>query len=371
VSAKAESRAGEWAEIILLPAANLVAALAISGVVVRIIGESPWAALRLMLGGAFGSAEGIGYTLYYATNFIFTGLAVAVAYQAGLFNIGAEGQAYVGGLGAGLVCLAAGAAPFWAVLPAAICAAAVFGAAWALIPAWLQARRGCHIVITTIMFNFIASALMTWLLVNILIKPGQQSPETRQFESGAWQPTAGEILGRVGIHVAAGPLNLSFLIALAAAAGVWVLVWRTRWGYAIRVTGENPAAALYAGISPSKVTFLVMLLSGALAGCLPLNELMGAQHRISLDFPAGAGFVGIAVALMGRNNPAGVCVAAVLFGALVQGGSELSFDMPHVNRDMVVLIQGLVILFCGALENLFKEPLRIVLGRLRGAHRRR
>ena len=367
MSAKAGSRAAEWAEILVLPAANLLAALVISGIVVRIIGENPWTAFKLMLGGAFGSGEGIGYTLYYATNFIFTGLAVAVAYHAGLFNIGAEGQAYIGGLGAGLVCLSAGAAPFWAVLPAAMFAAAVFGAGWALIPAWLQARRGSHIVITTIMFNFIASALMTWLLVNVLIKPGQQSPETRQFEAGAWQPTAADILGRIGIHVTAGPLNFSFLIALAAAAGVWVLIWRTRWGYAIRVTGENPAAAVYAGISPAKVTFLVMLLSGALAGLLPLNELMGAQHRISLDFPAGAGFVGIAVALMGRNNPAGVCVAAVLFGALVQGGSELSFDMPHVNRDMVVLIQGLVILFCGALENLFKEPLRGLLRSFRRA----
>jgi simple sugar transport system permease protein len=358
-----ESTKAKCTEILVLPAANLLAALVVSGVVVRIVGENPFTALRLMLGGAFGSAEGMGYTLYYATNFIFTGLAVAVAYQSGLFNIGAEGQAYVGGLGAGLVCLAAGTAPFWVVLPAAICAAAVFGAAWAFIPAWLQARRGCHIVITTIMFNFIASSLMTWLLVNVLIKPGQQSPETREFGAGAWQPTASELLSRIGIHVAASPLNFSFLIALAAAAGVWVLVWRTRWGYAIRVIGENPAAGFYAGISPSKVAFLVMLLSGALAGGLSLNELMGAQHRISLDFPAGAGFVGIAVALMGRNHPVGVCVSAVLFGALVQGGSELSFDMPHINRDMVVVIQGLVILFCGALDNLFEKPLRILRGR--------
>jgi simple sugar transport system permease protein len=370
MSERAESQGVKWAELLVLPAVNLLAALVVSGVIVRIIGENPWTALKLLLGGAFGSGEGIGYTLYYATNFIFTGLSVAVAYKAGMFNIGAEGQAYIGGLGAGLVCLAAGSAPFWEVLPAAICAAAVFGAAWAFIPAWLQAKRGSHIVITTIMFNFIASALMTWLLVNVLIQPGQQSPETRQFGPNTWQPTASDLLGRVGIHVAATPLNLSFLIALAAAAGVWALVWRTRWGYAIRVTGENPAAALYAGISPSKVTFLVMLLSGALAGCLPLNELMGSQHLISLDFPAGAGFVGIAVALMARNHPAGICAAAVLFGALVQGGSELSFDMPHVNRDMVVVIQGLVILFCGGLDNLFKNPLRILRGWVRGARPR-
>ena len=252
--------------------------------------------------------------------------------------------------------------PFWVLLPVAVQAAAVFGAAWAFIPGWLQARRGSHIVITTIMFNFIASALMTWLLVNVLIKPGQQSPETREFAAGAWLPTAHDLLARIGVTTAASPLNLALLLALAAAVAVWVLVWRTRWGYALRVAGENPSAALYAGISPPRVTLLVMLLSGALAGGLGLNELMGVQHRISLYFPAGAGFVGIAVALMGRNHPLGICLSAILFGALVQGGSELSFDMPHVNRDMVVVIQGLVILFCGALENIFRKPLRAILG---------
>jgi len=144
---------------------------------------------------------------------------------------------------------------------------------------------------------------------------------------------------------------------------VWILIWRTRWGYAVRVVGENPAAAVYAGIRPERVIVQTMLLSGALAGCLGLNELMGAQHRILIDFPGGAGFVGIAVALMGRNRPSGIILAAILFGALAQGGSQLSFDMPKINRDMVVVIQGLVILFCGALENLFRVPLAALLKR--------
>jgi ABC-type uncharacterized transport system permease subunit len=351
-------RTGRLGELLLLPLANLIVALALSGLIIRLIGESPLHALRLMVAGSFGSQEAIGYTLYYATNFIFTGLSVAVAYHAGLFNIGAEGQAYIGGLGAGLVCLACGGWNFWLVLPAAIAASAVFGAAWAFIPAWLQARRGSHIVITTIMFNFLAAALMTWLLVNVLIKPGQQSPETREFASGTWMPTAQELGAKIGLHLAASPLNLAFFLALGAAALVWIGIWHTRWGYALRVTGESPAAALYAAISPPGVIIAAMLVSGALAGGLGLNEVMGVQHRISLDFPAGAGFVGIAVALMGRNHPVGIFLAAVLFGALVQGGSELSFDMPHVNRDMVVVIQGLVILFCGALQNVFRSGMR-------------
>jgi ABC-type uncharacterized transport system permease subunit len=359
----APAKLPRWADWGLLPAINLLAALILSAAIIRLVGESPWAALKLMAAGAFGTQDAIGYTLYYATNFVFTGLAVAVAYHAGIFNIGAEGQAYIGGLGIGLVCLACGSWPGWAVVPLAILAGAVFGAGWAFIPAWLQARRGSHIVITTIMFNFIAAALMTYLLVNVLIKPGQQSPETREFAPSSFLPPLDRLLHRIGITVAPSPLNASFLLALAACALVWVLIWRTRWGYALRVVGQNPDAAVYAGISPARVTVGVMLLSGALASGLGLNVLMGEQHRILLDFPEGAGFVGIAVALMGRNHPVGIFLAAVLFGALYQGGSQLSFDLPHVTRDLVVVIQGLVILFCGALENIFRRPLAALLAR--------
>jgi len=353
----AAAKLPRWAEVWLLPLINLVVALLISGVIVRLLGESPWAALKLMVSGSVLSQEGVGYTLYYATNFIFTGLAVSVAYHAGLFNIGAEGQAYIGGLGVGLVALWLGDSSPFIVLPLAVIAGAGFGAAWAFLPAWLQARRGSHIVITTIMFNFIASALMTYLLVNVLIKPGQQSPESREFGANAFLPALHELLGKVGVPFAASPLNVAFLLALGAAALTWAFIWRTRWGYALRVSGENPAAAVYAGIAPSRIIVGSMLLSGALAGCLGLNELLGSQHRILIDFPGGAGFVGIAVALMGRNHPVGIVVASALFGALYQGGSQLSFDLPKINRDMVVVIQGLVILFCGALENLFRAPL--------------
>jgi simple sugar transport system permease protein len=364
---RAPARLPRWAEFGLLPLVNLCAALLISGGIIRLIGESPWEAFKLMVTGAFGAQDSIGYTLFYATDFVFTGLAVAVAFHAGLFNIGGEGQAYIGGLGAGLVCLACGSWSPWLVVPLGIGAACLFGAAWAFVPAWLQARRGSHIVITTIMSNFIASALMTYLLVNVLIKPGQQSPETRQFGPGAVMPAVDVVLGKLGISFAPSPFNLASLLALGACLAVWVFIWRTRWGYALRVVGQNPQAAVYAGISPERTIMVAMLISGGLAGCLGVNELMGSQHRILLDFPGGAGFVGIAVALMGRNHPLGILAAALLFGALYQGGSELSFDMPHVNRDMVVLIQGLVILFCGALENVFRAPLASLLGAARRA----
>ena len=162
-----------WVDIVLIPLANVTLAFLVAGLIVLAIGENPLLAIRVMIAGALGDSEGVGYTLYYATNFIFTGLAVALAFHAGLFNIGGEGQAYIGGLGVGLVLLAGGRyLSFSVLLPLAVLAGAGFGAAWALVPAYLQAYRGSHIVITTIMFNFLAAALMVYLMVNVLIAPG-------------------------------------------------------------------------------------------------------------------------------------------------------------------------------------------------------
>ena len=350
----------------LLPVLNLLAAFAVSGLVVLLIGEDPWRAVRILLWGAFGFEEAIGYTLYYATNFIFTGLAVAVAFHCGLFNIGGEGQAYVGGLGVALVCLHLDFLPFALIVPAAVTGALLFGAAWAFVPAVLQAWRGSHIVITTIMFNFIAAALMVYLLVNVLSPPGSMQPETRAFAPHARLPFVHELLGAAGIEVAASPLNLAFPFALLCSAFVWLFIRHTPAGYRLRTVGASPPAALYGGISPPRQILVAMLLSGALAGCMSLNELMGVQHRLLLEFNAGYGFAGIAVALMGRGHPAGILLASLLFGALYQGGAELSFEIPRITRDLVVVIQGLVILFAGALEFLFVPALRAALVRRGG-----
>jgi general nucleoside transport system permease protein len=350
-----------WVAPALLPVVNLAVALLLSGLVVVSVGENPARALWLLASGAFGSAEAIGYTLYYATSFVFTGLAVAVAFHAGLFNIGAEGQAYLGGLGVALLCLGAGGWPTTLVVAAAMVVAAAGGAAWAFAPAWLQARRGSHVVITTIMFNFIASALMTHLLVNVLIKPGQQSPETREFAPSTWLPQLHDVARWLGWEIGRSPVNLSLLLALAAGALVWLFLWRTRWGYELRALGHNRTAAVYGRIRPARTIIMAMSISGALAGLMSLNEVMGVQHRLLLNFTGGAGYVGIAVALMGRNHPLGIGLAAVLFGALYQGGSELSFDMPALTRDMVVVIQGLIILVCGALEHALRGPVEEAL----------
>ncbi|SFG46899.1 nucleoside ABC transporter membrane protein [Palleronia marisminoris] len=345
----------KWADVGLIPAINLALALIVSGLVVSLIGQDPFEALAIMVRGAVGSTYGWGYTLYYATNFVFTGLAVAIAFHAKLFNIGGEGQAQLGSLGVALVCLAV-PWPHWTLaLPSAIVGGALFGAAWAAIPGYLQAKRGSHIVITTIMFNFIASALLVYLLVGALKAPGM-APETVRFPEGARLPSAQEILAVVGIPFSRTPLNISFLVALIACWGVWLLLWRMRLGYEIRAFGHSEPAARYAGISPLRITMLTMLISGALAGLMGINAVMGEQERLLQDNVLGAGFVGIAVALMGRSHPVGVLLAAILFGALYQGGAELEFET-SVPREMVVVIQALVILFTGALDGMVRGPL--------------
>ncbi|MEO3429025.1 ABC transporter permease [Pelagibius sp. CAU 1746] len=360
-----------WIDVGLIPLVNIALAFLVSGVILFAIGVDPLQAVEIILYGAFGYDEALGYTLYYTTNFVFTGLAVAVAFHAGLFNIGGEGQAYIGGLGVGLGILALDPyLPFIVLLPLSILLAAAFGAAWAAIPAYLQAYRGSHIVITTIMFNFIAAALMVYLMVNVLIQPGNMSPESREFAEAGHLPFVHEMFGWFGIAVTPSPLNLSAVWAAVCCVLVYLFIWRTRWGYEIRTVGANETAAVYAGIDPKKVVMLAMCVSGALAGFVGINEVMGVHHRLLLNFTAGYGFTGIAVALMGRNHPIGIVLASLLFGMLYQGGAELAFEEPKVTREMVVTIQGLVILFSGALAYMMKGPVERAYLRIVGMTQR-
>ena len=339
-----------WLDLAVLPAVNLAVALGVAGIVAAGVGFDPAEVLVLLVRGAFGSASGLSYTLYYATTFVFTGLAVAVALHGGLFNIGGEGQAMLGGLGVAVVALSLGAAlPAWLLLPALVLAAALAGAAWAALPAALQAWRGSHVVITTIMFNFIAAALLSYLLVGALKEPGNMTPESAAFAAAARLPGMHELLGALGLPWPRTPLNASVLLAAAAAAGVWLLLWKTQAGYALRTVGFSPQAALYAGMRPPRLVMMSMGLSGALAGLVGVNEIAGAHGRLLADFVAGAGFAGIAVSLIGRNHPLGIVLAALLFGALYQGGAELAFEVRGFSRDMVFLLQGLIVLFAGAM----------------------
>ncbi|WP_421702817.1 ABC transporter permease [Aliiroseovarius sp.] len=345
-----------WADVALIPILNLVIAFALSALVILAIGEDPVEAVTLMVKGALGSTYGWGYTLYYTTNFIFTGLAVSIAFKAALFNIGGEGQVVLGGLGVALVCLYI-PFPHWAVaLIVAMAGGAIFGAAWAAIPAWLQAKRGSHIVITTIMFNFIAFSLLNYLLVNVLRPAGEMNPATASFPESTHLPTFQDMFSTADNIVFRGaPVNVSFFIALAACVVVYFLMWRSRLGYEIRSFGESPQASVYAGISPVKITMIAMLISGAISGMMSINNTMGQAEQLILNSAEGAGFVGIAVALMGRNHPFGVLLAAFLFGFLAQGGGELALWM-NIPRELVTVIQAFVIMLTGAMDNMVRWP---------------
>ena len=346
-----------WADVLLVPLISLVISFMISGLVILAIGESPIEAMSYMINGALGSSYGWGYTLYYATNFMFTGLAVSVAFQASLFNIGGEGQATLGGLGVALVCLFI-PWPHWSLaLLGAIVASAAFGAAWAALPAWLQAKRGSHIVITTIMFNFIAAALLNYILVNVLRPQGSMDPASARFPEVTNLPGLGQMLNAIGIPFSAStPANITFLLALLCCVLVWVLMWHTRLGYQLRAFGKSEKAAVYAGINPVKITLYAMMISGALCGMMAINTVQGEANRLLLNSVEGAGFIGIAVALMGRSHPLGVALAAILFGFLYQGGAELAL-WTKIPRELITVIQALVILFTGAMTNMVRKPL--------------
>lgn len=355
----------KWAEVILVPLISLLLAAILSALVILAIGEDPVAAVKLMVTGALGSSYGWGYTLYYATNFMFTGLAVAVAFHARLFNIGGEGQAALGGLGVAMACLYI-PWPHWSLaLIGATVAAGLFGAAWAAIPAFLQAKRGSHIVITTIMFNFIAASLLNYVLVNLMRPKGSMDPASARFPEAVHLPTLHDILAPFGIAFSkSAPANVSLLVAVAACVFVWFLIWRTRLGYEIRSFGNSESAAKYAGIPPVKIIMITMMISGALAGMMAINNVMGEAERLVLNSVEGAGFIGIAVALMGRSHPFGVFLSAILFGFLYQGGAELAL-WTSIPRELIVVIQALVILFTGALDNMVRMPLERVFLALR------
>ncbi len=353
-----------WADVGLMPLINLCIALLVAAIVVALIGQHPLQVLDMLVQGAFGSKRGLSYTLYYTTSFIFTGLAVAVASHAGLFNIGAEGQATLGGLGTGLVALwLSNSLPSFVLWPLMLAAGILFGMAWAAVPGYLQAWRGSHVVITTIMFNFLASALLSYLLVHPLKAGEGMAVESAGFGPAAHLSGIHQVLALIGVKWPSSPLNLSFVLALLAAAAVQVFLWRTRAGYRLRTVGSGPGAAEYAGINPRHQVLLAMAISGALAGMVGMNEIAGVNDKLLLDFVAGAGFTGIAVAVMGRNHPFGILMASLLFGALFQGGAEVAFEVPGFSRDMVVMLQGLIVMVSGAMSHVVAGPVaRLIAG---------
>jgi ABC-type uncharacterized transport system permease subunit len=344
---------------VLFPLVAVVVALLLGAVIIALVGDSPVETYRLLLGTAFSWPDGIGYTLFYATPLIFTGLAVAVAFRCGMLNIGAEGQLYVGAFAAAWVGIEGAALPAVILLPSCVLAAIAAGAFWGGVPGVLKARFGSHEVINTIMLNFIAVALVGYFTQYHYRIPGDAIMQTAPIGEGARLLRLGSIIPGLPERI---PVNLTFLLALACCGLVYVLLWKTTWGYEIRATGQNPAAAEYGGISIRKQMILAMVISGALAGMVGVHEVLGYRYRYYDGFSANYGFTGIAVALLGRNHPAGVLVAALLFAIIQRGAVPVDAFTRHISNDIVQILQALVIL-CVAAESAFRGPVRALLRR--------
>ena len=333
------------------PLIAVLCAFLVGAVIVLLVGDSPIETYRLLLGSAFSWPDGIGYTLFYATPLIFTGLAVAMGFRCGLLNIGAEGQLTVAAFATAWAGISFANSSAWMLIPLTCLVAIASGALWATIPGVLKARFGSHEVINTIMMNFIAVGVASALTQTYFKQQGDPILETLPIGDGAHIPRIGQIIPGIPARI---PLNMAFVVAVLACALMYVFLWRTKWGYEIRATGANPNAAEYGGISVKKQIVLAMAISGGLAGMVAINEVLGYRYRYYQGFSPQYGFTGIAVALLGRNHPAGVLVAALFFGALTRGGLFVDIFTEKVSKDLVLILQALVILFVAA-EAVFRR----------------
>ena len=325
---------------IFQPILAVVLGLALGLGVTALAGENPWRVFKILVHGAFGTRNDFGMTLFYSTPLIFTGLSVAIAFHAGLFNIGAEGQLTMGALAAAAV------GALWPGMPSMVApvlaglGAILAGMIWGAIPGWLRARRGSHEVINTIMFNFIAAGLASYVTLYLLKNPESQNPETRHVG-------ANYLLHPFDFFNGA-PVSAALLLALVAAVLVWVFLWRTALGFEIRAVGQSESAARAAGIDTARIRIVAMALAGGLAGMVGMGEVLGNSGNFRVGFSAEYGFLGIAVALLGRNQPLGIVAAALLFGALHKGAAALDMDTEHVTKELSLILQALVILSVSA-----------------------
>ena len=332
-------------EVVLVPVLSVIIALILgaltmlaTGVGLETIGRS----FVALFTGSLGSLSAISETLLAATPLILCGLGLAIGFRAGLFNIGAEGQLILGGMAAVAVGFLVPGLPMAIHLPLAILAGMLAGAVWAGIAGWLKAATGAHEVITTIMLNFIAFRLTDYLLRNPPIqKPGRSDPISDTVLPTAELP---KLLAAIDPSLR---IHFGLLIALAAVALVWWVLFRSTIGFEFRASGANPHAARYAGMRSGVIIVLVMACAGALAGLAGANQVLGVLGRASPNFSAGIGFDAIAVALLGRSHPVGVLLAGILFGALQAGGRQMQVAA-GVSIDLIAIIQALIIVFIAA-----------------------
>ena len=322
-------------EALFPPIVALLVALICGDLLIMSYGQSPSVVYRLLLEGTWGNAYGFGQVLYKATTLTFTGLAVSMGIRAGLFNVGAESQLAAGGFLAGLVGMGLspslpGVVAILVCMLAALAGGAIVGA----IPGWLKVRFGAHEVIVTIMLNFIVLALLNYIVAARIHVP--ETLHTPEIANGAL-PRLESFLP--AFHGSAA--NLTIVVALVAAALSWVYLFKSRRGFEMRAVGLQPDAAEYGGVSVGGAWMRAMIISGAIAGLGGINYVLGYKHYYEEGFAGGTGFLGIAVALVGRNHPVGVVLAALFFATLSQGGLAIHAFVP---KQMVEVLQGVVIL---------------------------
>lgn len=338
----------------MMTVAAVAFALLVSAVVLAIVGGDPVRAYLHILVSAFGSIGVLSDTLVKATPLILTGLACSLAFRMRLWNIGAEGQFLLGAWGASAIVLAPilpAGTPGIVVTPAMMVAGMTAGALWALIPGLLRARLGVNEIITTLMLNYVALFWLQFWVFGPWSEGGFQ--QTEQFPREAWLPRLTDFVAAVplfsGLTVHAG-----LLFGLVAAALVWVAVERLRWGFEIRLIGDNPAAARYAGIDIGRNIILVFVVSGALAGLAGMSEVSGVVHRLQDRISPGYGFTAIIIAYLARFGPFRVIVASVLFGALILAGREIQ------PSGVPAMIQGIILFSLIGSEVLVRYRIRVV-----------
>ncbi|MFZ9594673.1 MAG: ABC transporter permease [Bdellovibrionia bacterium] len=324
----------------LQPLGSVLLGLGIGLLITAWAGENPWNVFRILMNCAFGSRYDLGMTLFYATPLIFTGLSVAVAFHAGLFNIGAEGQLEVGALLMAAVGIYFPNLPFPLAPLVGLLAGMIGGALWGAIPGWLKVKRGSHEVINTIMLNFISAGLCSWVTLYVLKNPHSQNPETARIGASYLIPQFSAFQE--------APVSVAIFMALGVAFLVWFFLWKTTWGFELRAVGQNELAARSAGIDVGRMKILALSIAGGLAGLVGVSEVLGNLGRFKMGLSPGYGYLGVAVALLGRNSPLGVVFAALLFGALHKGSSDLDLETEAITRDFSLILQALVILSVSA-----------------------
>ncbi len=317
------------------PLVSILLALVIGGILIALIGEDPFAVYVKLFSDTLGNTYGIGQVLFKATPLILTGLSVAFAFRAGLFNIGAEGQMTVGAFASAWAGFTFVSLPWIILIPLCVMAGFLAGAFWAGIAGYLKARFGSHEVINTIMLNFIALAVVSYLVNNVYMVPATiHTPEI--------SPNA--VLLRFDLisgFFKGSPFNLSFVIAILMSFVMYYILTKTPFGYRIKTLGYNANAAEYAKMNVKKLTLLAMLIAGGFAGLGGLNFVNGYKHYFELGFSENAGYVGIAVALIARNNPFAIIIVAIFFGILEYGGLTVNTLIP---KEIVTILQGIIIL---------------------------